>query len=117
MLYFVLGTVVVLFVSAIVASEFRNIAEMKGHEGKPYFWFTFFFGIIGMLMVIALPDRSLKSVSNPSTTTNIIHPSTPIKKKPASYPKADEWKCPCGRIHKDYVSSCSCGASIRDAVK
>ena len=29
---------------------------------------------------------------------------------------AGEWKCTCGRIHKQYVSSCSCGASKREAI-
>ena len=40
-----------------VAKEFEKIAEMKGHAGKRYFWWTFFLGLVGMLMVASLPDR------------------------------------------------------------
>lgn len=34
----------------------QRIAEMKGHHEKRYFWITFFLWIVGMLLVIALPD-------------------------------------------------------------
>lgn len=39
-----------------VAKEFRHIAAMKGHDKRRYFWWTFFLGPIGMMMVIALPN-------------------------------------------------------------
>ena len=29
---------------------------MKGYDGRTYFWYTFWLGICGMLMVIALPN-------------------------------------------------------------
>ena len=48
---------VILTVDFFVACEFSSIAEEKGYESKPYFWYTFFLGIVGMLMVVALPDR------------------------------------------------------------
>ncbi len=38
-----------------ISYEFYSIAVQKGHDQKKYFWWTFFFGIVGMLMVIALP--------------------------------------------------------------
>ena len=34
----------------------QRIAELKGHYEKRYFWITFFLWIVGMLLVIALPD-------------------------------------------------------------
>lgn len=46
-----------LAIDYLIATEFANIAEMKGHERRKYFWYTFIFTVIGMLMVIALPDR------------------------------------------------------------
>lgn len=51
----VLVIIVFLIANCIIAAEFENIAEKKGYAGKPYFWYTFLFGIAGMLMVIALP--------------------------------------------------------------
>lgn len=41
-----------------VGKQFYAIAKMKGHPQKKYFWWCFWAGIIGWMMVIALPDRS-----------------------------------------------------------
>ena len=51
-----LAAIIVLAVRAILASVFDDIAKMKGHDGG-YFAWVFFFGIYGMLVVAALPDR------------------------------------------------------------
>ena len=51
-----LVAIIVLAVRAILASVFDDIAKMKGHDGG-YFAWVFFFGIYGMLVVAALPDR------------------------------------------------------------
>ena len=48
---------IILIINFFVATEFSSIAEEKGYESKSYFWYTFLLGIVGMLMVIALPDR------------------------------------------------------------
>lgn len=47
-------------ISLFAASEFADIAEMKGfgHKRSRYFWWTVLFLPIGMLMVVALPDRA-----------------------------------------------------------
>ena len=51
----------ILFVSIVVwycaSEEFFRIAQEKGYDDRKYFWYTFFLGVCGMLMVIALPDR------------------------------------------------------------
>ena len=51
---FVIGALVL---SWFIAKEFQRIAEMKGHGGKRYFWWSFFTSAAGWAMVIALPDR------------------------------------------------------------
>ena len=53
----ILCTLLSLLIDYIIATEFAQIAEAKGHERRKYFWFTFIFMPIGMLMVVALPDR------------------------------------------------------------
>ena len=58
MVYYVIGLILGLIVLFFAAGEFQSIAEMKGHEGKKFFWWTFLTGPIGMLMVVALPDRN-----------------------------------------------------------
>ena len=44
-------------INGVIAYEFHSIAEEKGYDGGKYFAYTLIFGIIGMLMVVALPDR------------------------------------------------------------
>lgn len=51
-----IGIIVALIIQYFIAREFQRIAELKGHYEKRYFWITFFLWIVGMLLVIALPD-------------------------------------------------------------
>ena len=53
----ILGGIIGIIIDLVIAKAFRTIAEMKGHEGKLYFWWCFLTGIAGYLMVAALPDR------------------------------------------------------------
>lgn len=54
---FIIGSLLVgLFISYLVAEEFDKIAVMKGYPEKKYFWWCFCLGLIGWLMVAALPD-------------------------------------------------------------
>lgn len=34
----------------------------------------------------------------------------------ANYEGEDEWKCSCGRVNADYITTCVCGKSKREAV-
>ena len=58
----VLGILVVagllVWLQICVAKEFQRIAAMKGHEETRYFWWTFLMGPVGMMMVIALPQKA-----------------------------------------------------------
>ncbi len=54
--------IIALIIGYIIAQKFSDIAEMKGHEGGTYFWFTFLFGLVGMLMVIALPNETKNDI-------------------------------------------------------
>lgn len=47
-----------LMIDWLAAEHFYEIAKMKGHPEKKYFWWCFWIGMIGWPMVIALPDRS-----------------------------------------------------------
>ena len=65
----VLGAIIVIIVAACAASEFKKIAEMKGHNGGKYFWWSFLLGPVGMLMVVALPDRAKQVLETPAAKT------------------------------------------------
>lgn len=59
----ILGIVAIIFfyASYVIANEFYNIAIWKGYLDKKYFWYCFFFSILGILLVIALPNKSNKT--------------------------------------------------------
>ena len=61
---YLLGIVIVLIIDYVIAKKIEEIAEMKGHKGGTYFWFTFIFGAVGMLMVIALPNKNAVTEKN-----------------------------------------------------
>ena len=67
LILYIVCPIVALIILAVIAAQFGSIAEMKGHSSRTYFWFTFLFGIAGMLMVIALPVVEVKSEAHKIT--------------------------------------------------
>ena len=112
-LLFVLILAVLLFVMWLIAAKFSAIAEEKGHYG--YFWWVFIFGIIGMILVAALPDRArmiIKDVEDkPSSGAGYSLSKMATQKETASIPKGS-WQCKgCNKINPSYTGTCSCGTS------
>ena len=54
---FVLVAIAEIAAAYFIGKEFEFIAKEKGYTSKRYFWWTFLFGLAGIPMVIALPDR------------------------------------------------------------
>ena len=104
-IFYILGIIIALVIDYAVSKQFEEIAEMKGHDGRTYFWFVFILGLVGMLMVVALPCVQAEEEPKPS----IIKPKTTAS--------VGEWKCTCGKIHKDYEMSCVCGVTKTEAKK
>lgn len=46
-----------LWVAYLIAKEFYFVAQQKGYSNKKYLWISFLLGIVGYLLVIALPKR------------------------------------------------------------
>ena len=44
--------------NCFIAESFYNAAKLKGFSEKRYFWLPFWLGIMGYLLVAALPDKS-----------------------------------------------------------
>ena len=99
-LYFLVA-VIALAISIVLCSTFARIAAAKGYSYQKYFGICFFLGMIGYIMVAALPDDQLLSQIEQA-----------IRK--AAPPEDGSWKCKCGRVNPPYVSSCSCGTNKRD---
>ena len=53
----VLAVFILIVIDILISYEFKKVADAKGHPNSKYFWITFFLGIVGMLLVISLPDR------------------------------------------------------------
>ena len=52
--------VLILLFAIWIAKQFQFAAKEKGYDKKRYFWIPFLFGLLGYLMVIALPDHGKK---------------------------------------------------------
>ncbi len=47
----------ILWITYLIAKEFYKVAQAKGYSEKKYLWLPFLLGVIGYLLVVALPDR------------------------------------------------------------
>ena len=54
----IIGIIIAIVVDILAAYEFYKIAKEKGYDDQKYLVYSLLFGLIGYLMVIALPDRS-----------------------------------------------------------
>ena len=54
---YILISIVYLILDYYIAKCFSEAAEAKGYRDSKYFWICFIFGFVGLLLVIALPDR------------------------------------------------------------
>lgn len=69
--------VFVLIIHGFASSKMNEIAVMKGYPEGGYFGWCFWLGIVGYLMVIALPDRgNTQGQSSPaaSVATSVAAP-------------------------------------------
>ena len=54
----IVACAIALWIDYLIAREFYFAAQEKGHPGKKYLWICFFLGMVGYLLVIALPNRA-----------------------------------------------------------
>ena len=59
-----IGAIIYFVIAHCIATDFYEIAKKKGHFEKKYYWWTFLCGLVGYLMVVALPDNSDKEEIN-----------------------------------------------------
>ena len=65
--------VIILVINCIVASKFQDIAIQKGYEDSSHaFVMCLFFGIIGYLYVIALPDLNMRRIISKSNISKAV---------------------------------------------
>lgn len=54
---YILVVIVYFILDNYIAKCFAEAAEAKGYRESKYFWICFWLGVIGYLLVIALPDH------------------------------------------------------------
>ena len=59
-----------------VSKEFARIAADKGYTDKRYFHYCFWLGLVGVLMVVAMPDRK---AGNAIQSTSATRCGTPLR--------------------------------------
>ena len=103
---FVIGIIIILFINYCIARKFEGIAFQKGYDdGAGSFRMCFWFGIVGILYVIALPDRNLAYM---------------IRKIGSKIPRSEDqnasslYKCPeCGEPINRNTTECPwCGVTF-----
>ena len=58
----IVACAIALWIDYLIAREFYFAAQEKGYSGKKYLWICFFLGMVGYLLVIALPNRASAKV-------------------------------------------------------
>lgn len=113
---YALTTLIIALIEACIFGAItKAINEKKGYEGG--FWWGFFLGVIGIIVVAVRPDYYTLGYNTPE---NAIYTSKTTAEKPidmdAPVPEGG-WRCSCGRVHEAYESSCSCGENKHGAKK
>ena len=54
----VVGGIVALILLHYISNLFYLVAVEKGWDERKFYWLSFFFGFVGWMLVIALPDRN-----------------------------------------------------------
>ncbi len=48
----------IIYVKYYITKQIYEAYNLKGYDNKKYFWISFFFTTIGLLLVIALPNKA-----------------------------------------------------------
>ena len=91
----------------------RAIASTRGMEGG--FWWGFFLGIIGVIVVAVRPNDTAKYSNNytENNTSSIGYNYNTTPTISTETPKG-EWTCTCGRVNSNYTRLCNCGKTKQE---
>ncbi len=86
----------------------NQIIAEKGYD-ENWFWIGFWLGIFALIAACIRPQASRPWSSKPPWQAPKAN--SPQFTYEHRTPSVEEWRCSCGRINKNYVSSCVCGFS------
>ena len=110
-LQFFLTIIVSVLIGCLWGAATFTINQNKGYYENG-FWWGFWLGWIGLVIVLCKQDINRYSYNYTPTTKESDTPSDKPHPAIAAQPVPDGgWRCECGRAHAAYVISCACGRS------
>ncbi len=102
---YLIGAIIEGLICGFVA---KKIGENKGYDNQ--FWWGFWLGVIGVIVVAVKPDNSNRQVNQyPVYQQSAPQVQTEPQKPKETIPEGF-WKCPnCGKLYSQYTKSCNCG--------
>ncbi len=99
----------------------RAVIHNRGYfnEDTKWFWLGFFFTFFAIIVA------STKPVYQPPDNSETLKRSREQEERNREQKERDRekeillnggWKCVCGRVNRDYISTCACGKNKRDGI-
>lgn len=104
--YLIVYLIVIIVRGAIWGIATNYVLENKGYN-ENWFWWGFFFGLIALIVALTKPDIH-------SSYKGRYHEEIARSIRENDLLRAGGWKCTCGSVNANYVSTCSCGRNKRD---
>lgn len=89
-LLYVFAFIIGIIIQYCVAKQFESVAADKGYEDSKYFHFCFWLGMVGYLLVIALPDRGSSKKTQYEVPNNAGYNPAPGYNPASYYPPVSE---------------------------
>ncbi len=124
---------IIIFWACIWGFATQSVIQNRGYD-ENWFWWGFFFGFIALIVAASKPqaqhtmasDQPMYPKAAPPANSQLMYPKAAADGYQPMYPKAAKtaemdsdayilahggWKCVCGKVNPEIVTSCKCGRS------
>ena len=124
---------IIIFLGCIWGFVTQSVIQNRGYD-ENWFWWGFFFGFIALIVAASkpqaqhtmAPDQPMYPKAAPPANSQLMYPKAAADGYQPMYPKAAKtaemdsdayilahggWKCVCGKVNPEIVTSCKCGRS------
>lgn len=124
---------IIIFWECIWGFATQSVIQNRGYD-ENWFWWGFFFGFIALIVAASKPqaqhtmasDQPMYPKAAPPANSQLMYPKAAADGYQPMYPKAAKtaemdsdayilahggWKCVCGKVNPEIVTSCKCGRS------
>ena len=68
-LLYILLAIAVIVIDWFIAKEFQTVAIDKGYTENKYFWIAFLLGMVGYILIAAMPDKHTRPINTYANNT------------------------------------------------